>query len=50
MIQKDLTILQIGVEYGGTAYKPYQEWWRERPDETRQPAFLRGAKSGGNER
>ena len=26
------------VKYGRTAYMPYQEWWRERPDETRQPA------------
>jgi len=26
------------VKYGRTAYKPYQERWRERPDETRQPA------------
>ena len=23
------------------AYKPYQEWWRERPDETRQPVCSR---------
>ena len=29
------------VEYGQTAYKPYQEWWRERPDETRQPVISR---------
>ena len=28
--------------------KPYQEWWRERPDETRQPVRKDvGAKSGG---
>ena len=31
------------------AYKPYQERWRERPDETQQPVN-QGAKSGGNER
>ena len=29
-----------------TKYKPYQEWWRERPYETRQPV-IQGAKSGG---
>ena len=27
---------------------PYQEWWRDRPNETRQPASMQGAKSGGN--
>ena len=21
--------------------QPYQEWWRERPDETRQPEFIK---------
>ena len=26
---------------------PYQERWRERPDETRQPMETQGAKSGG---
>ena len=26
--------------------KPYQEWWRERPCEARQPARSQGAKSG----
>ena len=26
------------VKYGRIAYKPYQERWRERPYETRQPA------------
>lgn len=25
---------------------PYQEWWRERPCEARQPAYKQGAKSG----
>ena len=29
------------VEYCGIAYKPYQERWRERPDETRQPVNSR---------
>ena len=44
-----LTIGKNTVKYGRTAYKPYQERWRERPDETRQPAeeTQKGAKSGG---
>ena len=29
------------VKYARTAYMPYQEWWRERPDETRQPVKSR---------
>ena len=32
-----LTIEKNTVKYGRTAYMPYQERWRERPDETRQP-------------
>ena len=45
----DLTNGKNNVEYAGTAYMPYQERWRERPDETRQPVeeILQGAKSGG---
>ena len=35
--KKGLTFGKNTIEYGQTAYKPYQEWWRERPDETRQP-------------
>ena len=34
----DLTNEKKTVKYVRTAYKPYQERWRERPDETRQPA------------
>ncbi len=26
---------------------PYQEWWRGRPYETQQPAFMQGANSCG---
>ena len=36
-----LTIGNNPVKYGRTAYKPYQERWRERPDETRQPVNSR---------
>ena len=39
--KKDLTFLEFTIKYGRTAYKPYQEWWRERPDETRQPDFFK---------
>ena len=39
--KKDLTFLEFTIKYGRTAYKPYQEWWRERPDETRQPVNSR---------
>ena len=37
--KKLLTFRKNTVEYPRTAYKPYQERWRERPDETRQPAY-----------
>ena len=49
IIRWDLTNGKNNVKYAGTAYKPYQERWRERPDETRQPAeeTQKGAKSGG---
>ena len=33
-----LTNGKKAVKYARTAYMPYQERWRERPDETRQPA------------
>ena len=39
--KKGLTNGEKTVKYMGTAYKPYQEWWRERPDETRQPVYSR---------
>ena len=41
IIHLGLTNRKNRVEYGGIAYKPYQEWWRERPDETRQPVNSR---------
>ena len=39
-LKKRKNILTFGrkyVKYTRTAYMPYLEWWRERPDETRQP-------------
>ena len=36
-----MTLEEKQVKYIRTAYKPYQEWWRERPDETRQPEFIK---------
>ena len=37
IIELPLTNGKNRVKYARTAYMPYQERWRERPDETRQP-------------